>query len=206
MSTSDKQSQSLTSQIFLASLLIAAGVTLRLYFQHIPNFAPVAALALFAGYYFRSAAVAIAVPLCVMLISDQVIGGYSWPLAVTVYAMLGIPVALRSLLRRNVSFQATAESRSTSKLWLRNVGSIFGCCLGASLLFFFVTNLAVWQFTSIYERSMAGLLQCFVSAIPFFRYTLMGDLSFATALFGGYALATSLLRSNSFDNVRYSRP
>ena len=43
-----------------------------------------------------------------------------------------------------------------------------------------------------YERGLAGLWHCYVAAIPFFRYTLTGDMIFAVVLFGGYALATSL--------------
>ena len=50
--------------------LVASGVALRVTFHDLPNFAPVAAMALFAGYYFRSRIVALCVPLLVMTISD----------------------------------------------------------------------------------------------------------------------------------------
>ena len=184
-----RPNQSIVTQLFIAMLLIAGGVALRLYFRYIPNFAPVAALALFAGFYFRSWTIALLVPVSVMLISDQVIGGYSWPLMVTVYAMLGLPIAMRSLLRRNVQLQPSNTSRRVSISRVTKTSAVIaGSCLGASLLFFAVTNLAVWQFTSLYESSFSGLSQCFASALPFFRYTLLGDLTFATALFGGYAL------------------
>ena len=42
------------------------------------------------------------------------------------------------------------------------------------------------------DRSVAGLVLCYTQAIPFFRYTLTGDLLFAFMLFGGYALAVQL--------------
>jgi hypothetical protein len=35
---------------------------------------------------------------------------------------------------------------------------------------------------------MAGLAKCYLSAIPFFRYTVTGDALFATVLFGSYAM------------------
>jgi hypothetical protein len=36
---------------------------------------------------------------------------------------------------------------------------------------------------------MAGLIACYVAAIPFFHYTLLGDLFFVGALFGLFELA-----------------
>ena len=39
--------------------LVGAGALSRIYFRELPNFAPIAALALFSGYYFRSAKVAV---------------------------------------------------------------------------------------------------------------------------------------------------
>ena len=36
-----------------------------------------------------------------------------------------------------------------------------------------------------------GLAACFTAAIPFFRYTLIGDASFAFVLFSSYALLTA---------------
>ena len=67
--------------------LIWSGVALRWHFQYLPNFAPVAALALFAGYFFRHWLVAMAVPVLVMLISDIKIGGYAPAMMVCVYTI-----------------------------------------------------------------------------------------------------------------------
>jgi hypothetical protein len=61
------------------------------------------------------------------------------------------------------------------------------CSLACSLLFFLATNLATWYVTPWYPRTGMGLWQCYVNAIPFFRYTAAGDLAFAGMLFGGYA-------------------
>ena len=59
-------------------LLVGSGAAMRLACHELPNFAPVAAMALFAGYFFRSALVAACVPLTVMAISDWFLGGYHW--------------------------------------------------------------------------------------------------------------------------------
>ena len=171
------------TEICVFVLLVLVGVVARLYFQYLPNFAPVAALALFAGYYFRSRIAAIAVPLLVMVVSDRFIGGYQFYLMVTVYTTLSLPVIARSAARK--WFRPAAAS------WHQNAwgGTRVLCTTFAfSMLFFLVTNLAVWIWSGIYDHSFSGLAYCYVQAIPFLRYTLMGDLAFAFALFGGYAV------------------
>ena len=49
-------------------LLVGSGVALRLTCHDLPNFAPVAAIALFAGYFFRSMLLAACVPLAVRVL------------------------------------------------------------------------------------------------------------------------------------------
>jgi hypothetical protein len=168
-------------------LLVLVGAQVRVWLQDLPNFAPVAALALFAGYYFRSWALAVAVPLSVMALSDWQIGGYDWRMMAVVYGMLAAPVALRTVLRRHLSLKQGPLTDA-----MRAVTGLVTCSLGAACLFFVVTNFASWLWFGGYERSWSGLMACYTMALPFFRYTLAGDLSFALVLFGGYALATQM--------------
>jgi hypothetical protein len=175
--------QTLLEGLTLVSLVIL-GAAVRLGFQDLPNFAPVAALALFAGYFFRSWGMAVCVPLGVMAISDTFIGGYDWRMMALVYGTLAAPVALRGVLRRSL----TLENRSWGGAAAATTGLVF-CSLAGSVAFFVVTNFGSWLWFSMYEHTPAGLLYCYQQAIPFFRYTLTGDLVFAVALFGGYALA-----------------
>lgn len=164
--------------------LVILGALLRIRFQHVPNFAPVAALALFSGYFFRSWMVALAVPLSVMALSDWQLGGYDWRMMVLVYGMLAAPVAARSWLRRAASFQQGAWGGA-----VRSLTGLVGCSLAASILFFVVTNLGVWLWFPTYAHSWTGLAECYLYAVPFFRFTVAGDLFFACVLFGGYAAA-----------------
>jgi hypothetical protein len=175
--------QTLLEGLTLISLVVL-GAGVRLWFQDLPNFAPVAALALFAGYHFRSWVLALCVPLGVMAISDTFIGGYDWRMMALVYGTLAAPVALRGVLRRTLSL----ENRNWAGAAAATTGLVF-CSLAGSLAFFVVTNFGSWLWFSMYEHSAAGLLYCYQQAIPFFRYTLAGDLLFAVVLFGGYALA-----------------
>ena len=169
--------------------LIASGAGLRLLFRDLPNFAPVAALALFAGYYFRSIVVAIVVPVAVMALSDWFMGGYDWQLMALVYGMLAFPVLLRTPLRRLFRFGRPGFAGTALPL----VGLV-GCSLLSSILFFIVTNFGVWAWFGFgaYEPTLTGLWHCYLAAIPFFRYTVAGDLTFSIVLFGSYAMAHAL--------------
>jgi hypothetical protein len=61
--------------------------------------------------------------------------------------------------------------------------------LSASLFFFLTSNFASWLGQSLpYGYSLAGLLDCYRAAIPFYRGTLTGDVVFTAALFGAHAV------------------
>ncbi|MBB74958.1 MAG: hypothetical protein CMJ75_10650 [Planctomycetaceae bacterium] len=177
--------------------LVTATVAARLLLQDLPNVSPVAALALFAGFYFRSWGLAASAPIVVMLASDALIGSYDWTLMLLVYAALAIPVAMRGIVRK--SFRKPG--------WLRPVLTIATCSLGASAAFFLVTNFGAWlSFVQLYPRSWSGLLTCYAQGLPFYRdYTLVGDAIFTSIFFGSYALhrqavpllAQSVTQSNS---------
>jgi hypothetical protein len=156
----------LTSFLF-ALVLIAFIVAARLA-PHPANFAPVAAIGLFAGYYF-SRRMAVVIPLIGMLVSDLFIGFYHMPVMFSVYFALLLPVVLGAVLRKH------------GNLWN---GITF--TMASSIFFFALTNLAVWAFSGMYERTASGLLQSYAMAIPFFKYTLAGDLSYSALLFGAY--------------------
>lgn len=157
----------------IAISLIVFVITMRL-LPHPANFAPVAAAALFAAVYLNRRA-ALAVPLFAMLLSDLIIGFYDWRLMVAVYVGLTAVSFIGYLVRRQ-----------------KNVLNIITGALGGSLLFFTITNFAVWLFSSYYAKTWEGLLTAYTLAIPFFRNTLMGDLFYVAVFFGVYAGARQL--------------
>jgi hypothetical protein len=65
---------------------------------------------------------------------------------------------------------------------------MLGAVVGSSLIFFIVTNFAVWLYFDLYTHTWSGLLDCYLQAVPFYRYTLAGDAVFATVLFGSLAV------------------
>jgi hypothetical protein len=153
----------------LAIFFVFFGAALR-FAPHLPNFAPIAAMALFGGVYLNKK-YALVLPLTAMLVSDYFIGFYDIKLMMGVYLSF-ILVGLIGLLVKNKKSPLTVMG-----------GSILG-----SVLFFLITNFSVWIFYSWYPHTMSGLIQCFASAIPFFRNTLLGDLFYVTVLFGIYEL------------------
>lgn len=163
--------------IGLVALIVAGR-----YLPHAANFTPAAAAGLFAGYWFRNRLVAVAVPLLGMLLSDMLIQmPYHLGTMAVVYGALAMPALLSGTWFRKAQ---------SSKLGQAAV--VFTGALSGSLLFFVSTNLAVWLFDGLYATNTTGLMACTAAAIPFFKWTISGDLSFAVMLFGGYALVQRL--------------
>lgn len=135
---------------------------------HAPNFSPVLASALFAGTVLRIQPLALTVPVAAMLLSNLVLGFDDWRIATVVYLSLTLPAVVGILARRY---------RVSRML----VPAVVSC----SLFFFVTTNFAVWAFSGIYTVDMAGLIKCYIAALPFLQYTVAGDLIWAVVLFGG---------------------
>jgi hypothetical protein len=70
---------------------------------------------------------------------------------------------------------------------------VAGASLASSVGFFLVSNFAVWVggALAMYPRTLAGLLECYAAAVPFFRNSVIGDLVFAGAFFGASALVAA---------------
>ena len=165
------------SDMVIAALIISVGIAFRMIFIDVPNFAPVAAIALLGGYAIHSRALAVLAPITVMVVTDLLIGSYEPMVMLSVYTMLAAPALLGRPLRRTAKMGSVRQF----KTW-RSVAALTGCTVGSACLFFVVTNLACWQFSGWYDASWSGIATCFANALPFFRFTLAGDLAF-TGLF-----------------------
>lgn len=154
---------------------------------HPPNFTPIGALALFGAAHFRSHWAAFLVPLSAMFLSDlglEVItrlglssgwlsGGAGFHRGMpAVYGTIALIAAVGLLLRKR-----------------KTVLTVAAATFAASVLFFVITNFAVWTEGSMYPLTWDGLLICYTAAIPFFHWALLGDACYVTVLFGGFALA-----------------
>lgn len=169
----------------LTLMVVAAAMTRLL--PHPPNFAPIEAMALFGGAYFASRRLAMIVPLLAMVVSDLALGllrGDTYlqyftttqylPSLLANYLCIALTVVLAWRLRGRVSG-----------------ARVLGYSLAGSVLFFAVSNFTLWLTAFAVPNGAActsGLLPCYVAALPFFQWTLLGTLFYAALLFGGFAL------------------
>lgn len=164
-------------------LLTVLGFTARL-LPHPANFAPISAIAIFGALYLPKRW-AIVLPIVAMFVSDIFIGFYTWQIMVAVYGSFILSGVLGLAIRNK-----------------KNALRIFSISISASLLFFVITNFAVWVFGSMYMHNFAGLIQSYTMAIPFFKNTLLGDLFYTGVLVGSFELLTYSLRRASMASKR----
>ena len=169
--------------LLVGFLLAALGIALagRL-IPHLPNFTPVGALALFAGIYLaRKSRWALLLPLAVMFLTDLVIGFYDVKLMLVVYGSFLFYGVFGLLIKDK-----------------KNVGTIALATLAGGLLFYLVTNFAVWAFSPLYPLTLQGLMLSYAMALPFLKYTLLGDLFFIGVFVGAYELVVHFARQRVF--------
>ena len=62
--------------------------------------------------------------------------------------------------------------------------TVLGAGLGTGIGFYLTSNFAVWAFGGIgYVKNLAGLLECYAKAIPFFRNGIISDVVFSAVFF-----------------------
>ncbi len=135
---------------------------------HAPNFAPLGALALFAG--MTGDRHKIGLPLAAVFATDWVLGFY--PGLVWVYLSYGL-----------LFFTGywTRQANGMKKL--------MGIPVTGSVLFYLVSNFGVWASGSMYPPTWSGLVECYAAGLPFFRNTIVSDLVYFNAFVAAATLA-----------------
>jgi len=165
--------KSLISKFAQPAVFIAIGALSRV-IPHPANFAPITAMALFGGVYLNKKQ-ALTLPILAMILSDFVIGFDSLPMRLSVYGSFILAVLIGFWVKSH-----------------KNAKNIIFASLISSILFFVITNFAVWAFGTMYLKSLTGLAECYLMAIPFFRNTILGDLVYTGAFFGVYNLLLNI--------------
>ncbi|MCC6865106.1 MAG: hypothetical protein IT280_02995 [Ignavibacteria bacterium] len=179
------------TNFIIAAVLILFAAFSRL-IPHPMNFAPIAAIALFAGAYLGKK-FAFIVPVAAMLLSDIFIGFYSgieW-----VYGSFAVIAFIGLWLGKKIN----------GKTGLTKTAYIFGTALVTSVIFFIITNFGVWLSGMFYEMNFKGLAECYTMAIPFFRNSLAGDLFYAAAMFGIYELVIKFSGKTALQEARIKK-
>ena len=147
-------------------LIIIFGIICRL-IPHPPNFSPVTAIALFGGLNFSDKRIAFSIPLVVLFLSDLILG----------ISMINLFVYTGFL---TIVFLGT------------KIKSIkFGNIILSSFIFFLISNFGVWIIG--YPKNIEGLILCYTMAIPFFGYSIAGDLFFGYLFKFSFGKITSIL-------------
>ena len=159
---------------FILALIGLAALSRLL--PHEYNFAPIGAMALFAGTFIKNKKFALILPLLALFVSDLLLelfhGTGFYRDMIFVYGSFALIVSMGFLLRGREKGQ-----------------NIIVASLVSSLAFFFITNFGSWLMYDMYPKNGAGLVSSFIAGIPFFKGTLMGDLFYNLILFGTFAVA-----------------
>lgn len=147
---------------------------------HAYNFTPIGAIALFGAAYFTDKKWALIVPISALWISDLILNnvmyasfheGFAWFTGgfLYIYGSIALIIVLGYYLLKKIT-----------------VGRVLGGAIGASVVFFIVSNFGVWISTPMYPLTLEGLIACYTAAIPFFHNTLAGNVVYSGVLFGGF--------------------
>ncbi len=157
----------------LAYVFLAVAIAFR-FLPHPMNFTPIAAALLYFGA--KRTRRELWIPLAALAGVDVLLNrmyGYEFSFGyLATWAFYAAVIALGALLVSKTSLVRVA-----------------GASLASSVTFFVISNFVVWVGWSMYTKNLAGLVECYAAAVPFFRNTVVSDLLFSAAFFGLPALA-----------------
>ncbi len=145
--------------------LIMIVVSLLRFVPHPPNMTPVIAVSILAVTWFKRPVFQFGFPLLIMLLTDMVIG-FHWLMPV-VYLAIMCAGLTGFILKKRSSFS-----------------TILGSGLLSSIIFFVITNFGVWVVSSLYPKTVLGLMSCYIAAIPFFHNTVIATVGVLFGVFG----------------------
>lgn len=150
---------------------------------HPYNFAPIGAMSIFGAAYFTDKKFSFLLPLFAMFISDLLVnnllyasfyGGFTLftPGFYWMYGAITLIVVAGIFILKKV-----------------NTKTVLAGSLSASIIFFLVTNFGAWLGNPIYPQGIEGLFMSYAAGIPFFHYTVLGDLFYSGVMFGAFEYA-----------------
>jgi len=172
----------MNKRLITLSAIVGLAALSRL-LPHPPNVTPIAAMALFAGAHFRNWRIAFLMPIAAMFLSDLVLGFAVYGAVLfksqpVVYLCMIITVGIGRLIENK-----------------RSVAQVFTATLTSAVIFYVVTNFAVWAGDALYPKTLSGMITCYTAAIPFFRNSVLGDVGYTAILFAGFAMVENFFSS-----------
>jgi hypothetical protein len=170
------------TNILLATVLVLLAASSRVIFNeaHIWNIAPIAALGLFSGAVVKDKRFAFLLPLLAQFSADVYFqfftntqGFYSISQFFTYAGLIAATM---------IGFRMNGISAV----------KVLGFTLASSTAFFLISNFGVWL-QGWYGMTLSGLVNTYVLAVPFYKNTLIGDLTGSVILFGMYHLLQNVV-------------
>lgn len=160
----------MTKNLLSLILFITIGVLSRV-IPHPWNFTGITAMAIFAGLLAKDNKFLFIAPLASLFISDLVLGFHNTMFfTYSAFAIVGI---------LNLQFAGKNLSEVLNLKWGRQVSSILGSSVMGSLIFFLISNFGVWFSTTMYPKSLIGILECYSAGLPFLQNQLLGDMFYS---------------------------
>jgi len=169
----------------LIAMMIVFAAFSRL-LPHPVNFTPVGGMALFGAAYFTKKYWAFIIPLVAMFLSDLVINNLVYPVLYPQYYE-GFTLMTQGWYWMYGSF-ALIAALGIFALKKVKLPVLIGTSLGASLIFFLITNFGTWASGLIYPAGLAGLGMSYAAGLPFLLNTIAGDLFYVGVMFGSFEL------------------
>lgn len=206
---------SLTPGLRLVLMVLLLGLTLALRFAPLPeNFSAFGALAIFCGMFARGGLrwwfplVALFAADCIGQLARVPGMGFYHPESMLFnYAGLAVMTLVGAVLGnasgRSGSVSGNALFGTVLPLAVVRTAAI---ALIASACFFLLSNFGAWLDPLMqYEKSPAGLLQCYIAGLPFWRATLVSDVLFAVGFWGFASLFASVARPRALARQKVGR-
>ncbi len=180
-------------------IAIIAFAALSRLIPHPWNFTPIAAIGLFGAAYFTKKSWALIIPFAALFISDLLVNNIYYPVF--------FPEFYTGFKFMSAGwywyYGAFALIIGLGFLTLNKVKplALIGTGIGASIIFFLVTNFGTFlAYPSMYGTSFSGLLACYTAGIPFFWNTIAGDLFYIGVMFGSFEFL-----KNRYPNLAFSK-
>jgi len=173
--------------LFIAIGIIVFAVIIRLFLTSysIYDAAPFAAIAIFGAVFFKNKKLALILPLIAWFISDLILNQ-------TLYAAYNV-----AIFNANQIFSATALILivGLGYWWFKKfkikLPSIAATSFLAALVFFIISNFGVWLSSGMYIKNFAGLIECYIAGIPFFRTAIIGNFLYLFTMVEVYKFVVS---------------
>jgi hypothetical protein len=172
----------------LPFVLMHFGMDIKLETTYPWTFTPIFAAALFGVSFFKDLRIGFLLPLAAVMLADVLIGllaglamGVKEGLAYAIY-----PGQIVNYIGLLVASSAGLLTRQK-----KNVLRIACATITAPTIYFIVSNFGVWSFDTMinYPKTVAGLLQAYVAAVPFYKMSVISTIFYSGVLFSPLGIA-----------------